>query len=389
MSLIGNKCSPTSGSSGTAARSKLLFGALSIIVSLTVSLFLLEIVLRFLPVHGGFHRLPVNQDNPILRYQPERTFVWSRGWNFAMVNNTRTNNYGFISAIDYDKDATSPLLAVIGDSYVEAIMVPFKETLVGRLVRHVGSTARVYSFAVSGAPLSQYLAYAEYVRNTFQPDGMVIVVVGNDFDESLMIYKSLPGYHYFVDTGNGKLTLERVDYSVSFAKSLARKSALVRYMVVNLELTSLPERLRRLTAAENECAMYVGNTPRDADARRVADSRRAVDSFLEELPGASGLNADQILFVIDGLRPHLYDAKNLELGQGSYFEIMRRYFLESVRDKGYKIIDMEPLFVDHYRKYGQRFEYIDHGHWNAIGHELVFEAIRDSSVFLGIRNGEG
>ena len=67
-----------------------------------------------------------------------------------------SNNYGFINDVNHDENLASPLIAVIGDSYVEAIMVPFSNTITGRLVSYFVPTARVYSFAGSGVPLSQY-----------------------------------------------------------------------------------------------------------------------------------------------------------------------------------------------------------------------------------------
>ena len=70
-----------------------------------------------------------------------------------MVNEVRTNNFGFINDIRYEENATSPLLAIIGDSYVQAFMVPFKDTIAGRLSGYLGDTARAYSFGVAGSAL--------------------------------------------------------------------------------------------------------------------------------------------------------------------------------------------------------------------------------------------
>jgi hypothetical protein len=66
---------------------------------------------------------------------------------------------------NYDPSTDTPLMAVIGDSYVEALMVPYEQTIQGRLSQRVPSHNRVYSFAASGAALSQYLAYAMYAKD--------------------------------------------------------------------------------------------------------------------------------------------------------------------------------------------------------------------------------
>ena len=47
---------------------------------------------------------------------------------------------------------------------------PHAETLQGRLAADVEGRGRVYSFAASGAPLSQYLVWAEYAREHYAPE---------------------------------------------------------------------------------------------------------------------------------------------------------------------------------------------------------------------------
>ena len=129
---------------------------------------MLEIVLRFLPVAWAPPVQPPTADNPIQRYVPNTPFNWSLGWNFAIVTHKRTNAQGFVADHDYDAAGTTPLLAIAGDSFVEALLVPFAETLTGRLQAMLADRGRVYAFAQSGAPLSQYVAYAHHapVRST-------------------------------------------------------------------------------------------------------------------------------------------------------------------------------------------------------------------------------
>jgi hypothetical protein len=342
----------------------------------------MEVVLRFLPVNEGLRVLPVNQTNPILRFTPNRISVWSRGWDFSLVNRVRTNNYGFVSNIDYDPLATSPLLAIVGDSYVEAAMVPYDQTGAARLAERLRGVARVYSFGASGAALSQYLAYAEYARDIFHPDSLVIVVVGNDFDESLMKYKAAPGYHYFVETGDNKLVLKRVDLQVSPLRKLVRASALGMYLTTNLNIENTLTRLMGNKASPAErVPTFVGNTATTADPTRVADSQRAVDEFLKILPEMSGLDSTKIVLAVDGIRPNLYDS-SLESAQGSYFDVMRRYFMAGAKAKGFEVIDMQQEFIDHYKKHGQVFEFPSDDHWNAIGHEVFADAVARSAVYL-------
>ncbi len=367
--------------SGLEGKGKqVLTNALLVLMGFFVAFVALEVVLRFLPVTDAQKRLAVNAEDPVLRYRPKRTFTWSKGWNFRQVNQITINNFGFVNDQDYDTTSTTPLLAVVGDSYVEAFMVPFEETLTGRLAAHFGPRARVYSFAVSGAPLSQYLFYSDYVRRTFKPDALVIVVAGNDFDESLARYSTRRGYHLFTPDARGELVLTRVDFAPSPLKKFFRTFALARYIVGNLQIQGVVAQRRQNDASVSEAQRYVGNTLAEADTARVLDSKRAVDAFLEQLPARSGLPPSRIGFVVDGMRPHLYEDAQLAAAQGSFFDVMRRAFIAEARARDYHVIDMQTIFEGQHRIDGSRFEFSYDNHWNARGHEVVSGSVLESEL---------
>ena len=338
----------------------------------------LEVVLQFLPVNGASKRLAVNADHPVLRYQPNRTFNWSTEWNFRQVNQVHVNNFGFVNTQDYDTASATPLLAVVGDSYVEAPMVPFEATYGGRLAAHLGTAARVYTFGISGAPLSQYLAYSDYARQTFKPQALVISVIGNDFDQSLARYNQREGHHLFAPDAQGALQLTRVDYIPSASKQFLRNFALARYLVGNIQVERLLAQWRYGDTEETAAARYVGNTFAQADSARVTASKRAVEAFFDELPGRSGLPPSQVLFVVDAMRPHIYEAEHRALAEGSFFDLMRRTFMAQATARGYGVIDMQQVFDARYQAEGQRFEWPHDNHWNAYGHEVVYESIVQS-----------
>jgi hypothetical protein len=365
----------------TDSKNTALLGAISMVIGLVGTLLIAEIVLRFLPVAGVPRILPVNAQNPLLRYALDRRYTWSVGWDFGVTNRGRTNNYGFVNDQDYDANAHTPLLGVIGDSYVEALLVPYAETVHGRLAGLVGEQGRVYSFGMSGAALSQYLAEAEFARVTFRPSALVIVIVGNDFDESLPRYKSPTGFHYFEESG-GQLRLARMDYSPSRLRSVVRWFAVARYLVYNLRL---PQGIASVKARFSEPAarpgQFVGNTAGAPDSQRLADSRRVVDEFLAELPARSGLDPSRIVLVVDGMRTNLYSAEGLKAARGSYFDVMRGYLMSRAAPRGFEVIDMQPRFIERYRRDSVRYEFPTDGHWNAVGHEEAAVAVARSTVF--------
>ena len=364
-------------------RRTVLFAFLAVLFGLTLSFALLELTLRFLPVSDILVTLPVNSENPYLRFPENRDITWSRGANFSIVTRKHVNNYGFLNDHDYDPADESPLLAIIGDSYVEAAQVENVAAMHGVLAAKIGSAGRVYSFGSSGSPLSNYLAYAEYATREFAADALVFIIVGNDFDESLTKYKDAPGMHYFSDAA-GHLDLVRIDFQPTLIGRLARQSALFRYVVANLRLNR--QSLDNLLRSDEDVAeqRYVGNTPADFDASRLADSIGVIDRFFVELPRQTGLTSNRIAFVLDGMRPHLYDKTSLGAAQGSYFDLMRKYFAGAALNNGYEVIDLQPVFIREHASSGVRFEFSDDGHWNESGHALVAEEIGQSSVYQSL-----
>lgn len=359
---------------------KFMVALVGLLVVVAVPLAIFELVFRFLPVNSGLGSQPVNAESPVFRFSPNRDFTYSLGWNFALANRGHLNNDGFVNDRDYDASAPGPLMAVIGDSYVEALMVPFADTLQGRLSRELGPRGRIYSFAASGAPLSQYLVWADYARKTYKPSAMAILVVGNDFDESLMAYKDAPGFHYYAPGKDGQLTLTRVDYSRSTVREMAARSALVRYLIFNLQG---PERLRLLLAGQQQGGgEYVGNTASGGGEARLAGSKAAVDAFLRDLPAASGLPADKVVLLLDGLRS--VDALRPGV-EDSYFMRMRAYFTAKAGEAGYEVIDLQPRFLSLSREKGTTFDFgaID-GHWNGEGHAVAAAALRQSRAYRSL-----
>jgi hypothetical protein len=347
---------------------------MSTITTIAIALFACavaaELVLRFLPVQSGIRALAVNDQSPIARYTPNRTFVFSRGWRLALANRGRVNNVGFVNQQDYDSTLNTPLLAVIGDDYVQALMVPYDSTLQGRLARALAGRARVYSFAGSGGALAQYLAWADYARETFRPASLVVVVTLTDADESLLAYWQDQGYYHFREAGNGALELERVDYRPSRVRQVLRESALARYVLMN-----------GASLFRGQVGAVSGNSPAEPSPARARDSERAVDAFLEQLPRRAGLPPRRVVLVVDAVRPALYDPRARAAAASTYAGRIQRYLVERGRRAGFEVLDMEPIFAAQYARDGVRFESPVDAHWNEVGHRVAAEAVAGSGVF--------
>jgi hypothetical protein len=358
---------------------KIIFASIAVLLGIAVPLGLAEIALRILPTNGGMMPQPVNAARPIFHFQPNRELVWSRGWDFKVVNRVRVNNAGFVNDQDYDDKDPRPLLAVVGDSYVEAVMIPGRETFHARLAA-AAPAGRVYTFAASGAPLSQYVAFAQHARSDWKAEALIVVIIGNDFDESLARYRTGPGFHHYVEAPDGALELKRYDFQPGLLRAVVEHSALARYLLYNIQahehlrglIRLLPDFIRPARAD-----VFAGNTSASLDRERVEQSQRAVRAFLRDIVGRGGWRPEQVMFALDGAR---YPAGAPAVA-ASYFGQMRSFFMAEARRGGFGVLDLDPAFFARHQAQPVPFEMPDDGHWNPTAHGIVADAIAQSAFF--------
>ena len=364
----------------------------AIAIGIGACLLAMEITLRFLPVFDGVYLQPVDKDLPVARMEPNRPLTYSVGWSMARSTQNRVNNDGFVHDHDYRVDDKRTTAAIIGDSYVEALMLPHAETLQGLIGTAVGTKGNAYSFGISGAPMSQYLIWAQYAREHYEAEALVVVIVATDFDESLLKYRARTGFHYFDgDLAHCNLRLIRLDHHPNPLRPLLRNSALLQYLVFNLGLLEGEQRqawLRSIADRTTIDAVSEGQIDEPATPKRraitppnnrIADSKCAVRTFFRLLPEMSGLSPDRILFVLDGLKTYTPEARSV--AKKGYFSTMRQYFLTEAAVRGYGVVDADPLFKKRRQENNDVFEMPKDVHWNANAHALIAEQIKGTSLF--------
>ena len=390
---------------------KLFFFALfSIGAGIFLALILVEGVLRLLPVPeicpSMFKDHP--PENSVQRFLPNQNCIWSKGFTFDAVNKYRINNDGWVSALDYQPNPSPPLIAVIGDSYIEAMMVPPGQTLQERL--HTKAQKQgcgsVYGFGFSGAPLSQYLMMAQYARTTYGAKKFIFVIIQNDFDESWSSFAERPALHYFVDLPGTPLQMKprnlRAQYGffwhfVLFKLNLSNL-ALIRYVHYNLpemrhaiRQASLEPLLVRFGWQKRKTVKYVGNVLEQTSHKREIYGARASDVFFEKIASYTGADRKDILFVINGFPVRIAKGKNDNSMKNSYAGHMFSYFIAQARARNYAIIDMQPLFVDNFKKTQKTAVIMDRenqvvidGHWSAHGHDVAAQAVQQSHLWRSL-----
>jgi hypothetical protein len=348
------------------------------IFGVAIPFLMLEGIARLLPVSSPPPLEPVSARNPLARFPPNVDYVYSAGPEFAIRSRKHSNNHGYNNRIDYDPAARLPLLAVVGDSFVEAHEVDAGKSAAELLHAGLERRGRVYSFGVSGGALPQYLMYAQHARQVFNARALAFVIIGNDFDESLLKYKDEPRLHYF--DGAGKI--RRVDYELSATKRVLRESAFIRYVMLNMIANYRLEQIRSLL--RGRASRDVADKPSpERMLDRLADSRQAVDWFFAHLPAMTGLPPSAIMFVVDGERPALYSEAALAQSrtQNGYQRQMVGYFVEKARAGGYEVLDMERAFIREHRAQGVRFEFPTDRHWNEAGQRVVAAEMAKSATF--------
>jgi hypothetical protein len=304
-----------------------------------------------------------------------------------------TNAQGYISDFDYQTEDKTPLIAVIGDSYIEARMVPFQNTVQETLRRGLDGRARVYGFGFSGSPLSQYLAVARGIRDVYKPDMMVFNIVSNDFDESFTAYRNIPRFHYFIKDDSGHWYPQLIGtYQNSWIKEFVSHSALVRYVYFHLNISDTINdllfkwRSLKLSMTTDDIQekmnvpakelLVVDNISADMSPERVSLSREGIDAFLTLLPEMTGLPAVQIILMIDGQRYDIYSGAG---GNEEFFGVMRSYLIQQALAQSYQVVDMQDVFAKDYARHQKKFEFEQDGHWNAYAHGLAGQALLDQT----------
>lgn len=343
---------------------KSLGGLFFFVLGLLVAAALAETILRFMPVTMGLYRTQIHDQWPLQGYGKHQAFSYSLGWQMLFPNRGRTNNYGQHAGFDY-LPRSKPIL-VIGDSFVEAQMVPFADTLQGALNRLMAGSVPVYGFGFAGNSFAEYLAVARMARAEFAPTALVFVIVHNDVKES---WSNRLGHRYFEIDGaeirEGYQPLDRVSV-LQRLRSVFGESALYRYVQINLGFTV--DRVLQKHRAQTK------SVPGDAGAGD-APSRQVVDYFLSQLPLASGVVPGNIWFVLDADRERIYDP-----GQRPFHGVdsadVQRYFRDRARALGYRVFDTEPVFRTYFAREKRRVDFtpVDR-HWNGTGHTLAAEGL--------------
>jgi hypothetical protein len=311
----------------------------------------------------------------LVRYAPHQHGIWRVRDEIAAPY--RINAQGWNSGIGDYAVARRPgtaRIAVIGDSFVEALQVPYDHSLGEKLGAELGGAGHaieVYRFGISGAPLSQYLQIVEREVARYRPDWVVVLIVHNDFDES---YKFKPGRYTSsflkLRVENGRVTGEIPPQPWQpGATEWLRQTATARFFLYRWQVR--PEFLVDLVLprARAATAGYAANT----DIAAVLADRSGVEAVTDYLFGrldavVQAMGA-RLLLAMDGDRSAIYR------GADSPALALNRIAEETARRHAIPFVDLQPAFAADWQSGHRRFDFDADGHWNEHGHAVAAAAI--------------
>jgi len=216
--------------------------ALLIVVSLFLILCVVEVLLRVTKLATD---IPWSEGSRVLgfKFTPNQTGTWIVGkWGDNKAT-FHMNSDGWNAVRDYtaQKIPGTTRVAVIGDSYVEALNVEPAAAMSAvlenaRLQR--GLKIEVYPFGISSASASHYLAMMRYVRARFSPDLYIVNIVHNDIQDSLAATTGDRAIYFGVrQDGDSFEEVPPKIYQPSLLRRIIGHWAIARYLYVNLGLT--------------------------------------------------------------------------------------------------------------------------------------------------------
>ena len=329
------------------------------------ALLLLEGILRLLPVLSGTYAADPRASWPVHTMIPNTAYTYSTGWNLQNIHRGRINNYGYVAPFDYAREeGGTGVVAVFGDSYIEAVMNDYGDTLQGSLNDYLKSPRTVLNFGSAGAEMPDYLGKAPLVRREFSPEWAVVVITLGDFTRG---FSAGPGYFKWQPGQSPAVKLVPEIHRSALSKWL-RTLALVRYARGNLSLQ--PDQLiqlRRGIDVVNAAGPCHNEVLSKADETLLAQ-------FTQELPGALGLPPDRVILVFDSDRKAIYAGKTRDEARQCLARpaLANERLQELAGQSGIHVIDSYGVFKRHFDGgHGPLDRSPLDAHWNAAAHRLM------------------
>lgn len=343
--------------------------------TLVILLLLLELFFRFIVPASERPQSFFDENDLIYKFDTTATRegVHTIGKFAQQRGRWRINNYGWNSPIDYVPQGENNLIAILGDSYIEATQVDVDKSYPSLLRKELGENYDIYSFGKSGAPLSEYLNYSRYINKYFNPDILIFNVIHNDFDASILKLAPEATSLLTLNIEDSTITenLPKANSSLqqyNWKRRMIYKSALFRYLYINLHVRQTLSEFRMRKNNQERFNANVEVTKLENNKSLITKSVNYIlGKIHEENPNK------RIIFVFDAPRDDIYNdnLKNSEI-----------LFLHEILEKcclkySFEYIDLTKPMENDYNENSIKFNSELDGHWNEYGHDFVFKQLSE------------
>ncbi|MEO9103160.1 MAG: hypothetical protein ABI212_08285 [Burkholderiaceae bacterium] len=300
-----------------------------------------ELVLRLLPVatatNTGYYIDPLIRTTP-----PHFTFKAATGWDLRNAQTIHSNNFGFVADHDFQPDKRA--VALIGDSFVEASMLPAQQRPGAQLERALASGSEparpVYAMGVPGTALLDYVERIRLAHERFDVRDFVLLMERADVRQSFCGSGNVGGPCLRQDTLAPATELQPEAGPI---KQVLRHSALAQYLFSQLKFD--PARLwqqvwqqaRPATPDHMGSAALAAVTVQPIEMSKEELSRLAhvTNTFFERIrPYRDG----RLVIVLDS------DRGAIRRGDAAIADAARDQFMKLARAEGAVLVDTEPLY---------------------------------------------
>lgn len=318
-----------------------------------------ELLFRALPVstatNTGYHFDPM-----ILTYPAHHRFTMSTGWDLRNAQTLQANNLGFAADRDFVPDSRA--VALIGDSYVEASMLPAALRPGAQLQQLLGPSRPVYAMGTPGAMLLDHAERIRFASERLDVRDFVVFIAAGDVRQSLCTVSPACLDPRTLVAGEHRRP------SPDLVKRWLRESAFAQYLFSQLKVS--------LDKLGPSLAALPGSVVPGARSASEAPARPRTER--ETPPEVVDLVCQRFL---DAVRPHVRGRLVLVInapGDGqvtSPQDVENRRLAELVIQAGVTVVDMAPIFRDHAARSPLSLDVgpYDH-HLNGLGMSLVARA---------------
>lgn len=339
---------------------------------------ILEIGLRFFNLATDVPFVEGNRELGV-KFIPNQMGTFVIGALGNIKADYRINSDGWNAIRDFKKQADAGVtrIAIIGDSYVEAFQVQPEEAIAALLEKSFSHDlpVEVYPFGISGASLSQYLATVHYVQNRFHPDFYIINIVHNDFWEAFTRADRNKHFQSIKWTGKSFEIVKPEFYEPSSIRRLLARSAVVRYLTINLKLeTQLKKLVRHLRpnpdVPDDDGQKFEANIKITNDDPKIL--KAGVTFIFQNYLQAIGGDRNKLLLVMDTPRNAIYEGIHPHSTRAFLFN---RIFTEVCQELSLHCLDLTEQFWEDFQKNKRWFNFSIDGHWNKYGHSNAAKAV--------------